>query len=262
MDQRIFRYYSDLTKHYRRYGGDLGFHYGVWDEGMSSLGQALVRANELLLEDLEIGAEGRVLDMGCGIGSFAVRCARRYGCRVVGVNSCVDHLRTARRLAKQETVCYAPDTRAYLAAVRRLLRPGGRWRAIAFSVREGALEGLDAELYRRVLAGFILPPLAPASEMLDALREAGFEDCSAEDVTSHTDRTSRHIVRLCRILLAPIRLRLDWLVFREGSVSRSNHCGHFDAGDAYSRGLLRRSMRHQLYRARRPDGGAGGEPEP
>jgi ubiquinone/menaquinone biosynthesis C-methylase UbiE len=259
-------------------------HFGVWENGIDCLTDALEHSNEVLIRDISITKQTRILDVGCGIGSFAVWCARAFGCRVVGISNCASHIAIARELANehgvaelcefvvmdmssldlpsagfeivinQESYCYAPDKCIYLQEVYRLLAPGGIWSAMAFSLRDGPL-GLD-ELRERdaVLDGFHIPKLLPGSTVSRLLSEVGFVDCEYEDLTSRVQRTASHILRHCYIPVALTRLRLDWMFFRGGSSSRLNHQGHFRAGMAYSQGLLRGWGRHNRYRAHKPDG--------
>ncbi|MEM9011883.1 MAG: class I SAM-dependent methyltransferase [Pseudomonadota bacterium] len=56
-------------------------------------------ATDALLEQLTIGAETRVLDIGSGIGGPARHIAQRYGCHVTGVDLTEEFVETARRLS-------------------------------------------------------------------------------------------------------------------------------------------------------------------
>ena len=55
-------------------------------------------ATEALLDQLDIGADSHVLDIGSGIGGPARRVAQRYGCRVTGVDLTTEFVETAEAL--------------------------------------------------------------------------------------------------------------------------------------------------------------------
>lgn len=55
-------------------------------------------ATAALLDQLDIGTEARVLDVGCGIGGPARMIAARTGARVTGIDLTPDFVETARRL--------------------------------------------------------------------------------------------------------------------------------------------------------------------
>ena len=79
-------YYSELTAHYERYSaGTHGWHYGIWEPDVRSHAAALLRSNELLLRALRIDGATRILDVGFGIGGFAVWAASTFGAHVTGI---------------------------------------------------------------------------------------------------------------------------------------------------------------------------------
>jgi len=96
----------------------------------------------------ELGAEGPVLDVGCGGGLF-LRVAQEAGYRVLGLDAAFEAARIAWRQNGVRVVCgnleqaplapascaavtmfhvleHVPEPSAYLAAARQLLRPAGR----------------------------------------------------------------------------------------------------------------------------------------
>lgn len=70
--------------------------YWVDAEGLD---QAQERKLELICRKLGLEARHRVLDVGCGLGSFARYATTTRGCRVVGINVSGEQLRAARELA-------------------------------------------------------------------------------------------------------------------------------------------------------------------
>ncbi|MEU4561870.1 methyltransferase domain-containing protein [Actinoplanes sp. NPDC023936] len=69
------------------FSGDHNLHFGYWDnpEDTSSLERAEERFTELMIEKLQPKPGGRVLDVGCGMGTPAIRLATATGNEVVGV---------------------------------------------------------------------------------------------------------------------------------------------------------------------------------
>jgi MPBQ/MSBQ methyltransferase len=112
-------------------------------------------ATRHLLEELDLSAQTRLLDVGCGIGGPARVAASNYGCRVVGIDLSPDFVRVARSLtarvgladrvehhvASGDRIDAAdgsfdramivhvgmniPNKAAVFAEVRRVLKPGG-----------------------------------------------------------------------------------------------------------------------------------------
>ncbi len=278
-------YYADLTAQYGRYAGATqGWHYGVWEDGVHNHDEALLRSNEILLRDLAVGPATSLLDLGFGSGGFAVWAAGRYGCRVTGITVVPRHVVLARQLAEahgvagrcrflvmdmdrlacrgerfdvvvsQDTFCHAADKPACLAEVFRVLRPGGAWRAIDFSIQSEPLYAAQQESYEVVRQGFHIPSLAAEAEVRELLERVGFSDIQTRDVTPHVLPTASLILRRCWLPLLMIRLRLDWTVFFTSARRRRNRQGHILAAKAYSAGLRQGFFRHCFYSALRPIG--------
>lgn len=113
-------------------------------------------ATESFLDQLDIGAGHRVLDVGCGLGGGSRFAAHRYGCRVTGVDLTQEYVETGNELCAwvelsdqvslevdDATTLSHPDEafdRAYMMHVgmniadkeslaselHRVVRPGGR----------------------------------------------------------------------------------------------------------------------------------------
>ncbi len=128
-----------------------------------------------LVEAVRADATDVVLDVATGTGLVAVELARRYGCRVVGLDRSSDMLTEASRRngliaglvnARAERLPFADatfdhvtftyllryvdDPAATVAELARVLRPGGRLAALEFGVPESPLTFALWRLYTRL----------------------------------------------------------------------------------------------------------------
>ncbi len=275
-------YYSDLTDFYLAYGGEDGWHYGIWEEDIRTKSEALLRLNDILARDIEIEPGSRVLDVGCGIGAFAAWLAKKFGCRVMGITVNPEHIKMAEGLAErlgvrdlcefrvmdmnkmdlpdssfkyifnQETFCYGVDKHDYLRQVLRLLRPGGIWSASAFALRNGVLSSAESVEYEKVRQGFRIPDLVSPFDVNKYLGGLGYVDIRYRDLTPLVLETARYIINCARFPLLLFRLRIAWVFFRMRIEKRRHIRGHFLAGDTFSRGLIDGYFEYSLYRARKP----------
>ncbi|MDP8236842.1 MAG: class I SAM-dependent methyltransferase [Candidatus Erginobacter occultus] len=282
VDDSATGYYRSVTDLYLLYSGGAGWHYGMAGDGVRTRAEALTRENEILVEGLEITPESRILDVGCGDGAFAAWCAEKFGCRVTGITPVPEHAFIARALAEkrtvdhlcrflagdmnrlpfvdgsfdfvfnQESVCYARDKTQYLAEVRRLLKPGGAWSAVAFGIREEPLTPAEAVQYGKVLDGFRIPGLLAPSRLEAALEDAGYAEIKRGDLTPLSRKTAQYIVRVSRFPLWQFKLGIAPLFFRVSAVRRRHIHGHFSAGAAFSRGLLEGYCKLTFHRGWKP----------
>ena len=278
MDARS--YYYDLTEAYCSYGHNRAFHHALWDRDGMDWDAALDRSNELLAEGLGLGPETEILDAGCGIGWFAVWCAKNFGARVTGITVVEKHVGMAYKMAEengvghlcrfavmdmeklcdvpdrtydviinQESFCHAGDKRGYLGQAARILKPGGVWAAIVFSRVDRSFTRPEKRLYEKVLKGFHIPGLWSGEKIEKTLAETGFSNLLIQDISAMTHPTARKMIHHCRAPLLAAKFGLDRFFFRGCPGSRKNHVGHFSAGNAYSKGLLKGCFRHYLIKA-------------
>ncbi len=94
-------YFDLITDDGRLFYGD-SFHLGYFPHGVNTLGEALEAHTDLVAELAKVDTAESVLDVGCGLGAPALRIARRYGCRVTGVNISREQVRQGRELIAAE----------------------------------------------------------------------------------------------------------------------------------------------------------------
>jgi len=77
--------------------------FGELFRGMPNLGSQPRRVASMLAR-AGIGPRSRVLDLACGKGTLAITLARRFGCRVTGVDACAPFIGEAIQAAKRAGV--------------------------------------------------------------------------------------------------------------------------------------------------------------
>jgi len=280
MDAR--NYYDQLTEAYCTYGHNRAFHYALWDADVHDWDAALDRSGELLVVNLSLSSEKEILDIGCGIGGFAVYCAKNFGIRVTGITTVEKHVGMACERAKkngveelcrflvmdmdrmeeipdksydlvvnQESFCYVLNKNSYLRQVLRILKPDGVWSAIIFSRVDRPFNKIERKLYDNVRKGFHIPEIWSGEKTDKTLSEIGFVHIRIQDITTITRPASKKMIRHCRAPLLAAKLGLAQWFFRNAPGSPENYVGHFSAGNAYSKGLLKGCFKHNLIRARK-----------
>jgi cyclopropane-fatty-acyl-phospholipid synthase len=176
---------------------------------------------DLVARKLGLAAGMRVLDVGCGWGTFALHAARRYGAEVVGVTLSQEQADYARKRMVDEGVDELVEIRVedyrdvrdgpydaissigmaehvgaamlptYSAELFALLQPGGRLLNHAIARRPGPS--------RRELQGasfierYVFPDgeLVPLAQMIEVIETAGFEVRDVESLREHYALTLR-----------------------------------------------------------------------
>jgi tocopherol O-methyltransferase len=280
--RRIAAYYSAVTANYTAYAGDArGWHWGIWERDVKNHQQALIRENELLVRGLDVSSRTRVLDVGCGVGGFAVWAAKRFGCRVTGVTICADHVPLARRYAKksgverlceflqmdmdrlrfrdsrfdvvlnQESFCYSLDKNRYLSSVFDVLAPGGTWCCIDTYLTPQRPTADFRRLRNAVYEGFQIPSCPPVKQLERYLRIAGFVDVETVDVTKKV-LPNRHMMEAAGWLPFALATVFPQWCFSGTPAEIKYRSGHYRAGAAFLTGLGLGYFKHVLHRARRP----------
>ncbi|MEO7588589.1 MAG: class I SAM-dependent methyltransferase, partial [Arachnia sp.] len=163
----------------------------------------------------------RVLDVGCGWGSFVIHAARAYGVQAVGVTLSAEQAALARNRVLEEGLEDLVEIRvqdyrditdgpfdaiasigmaehvgftqlpAYASALYNLLAPNGRLLNHAISRRPGPRHTKPDEA--SLIWRYVFPDgeLNPLSDMIDVLETAGFEVRDVESLREHYGRTLR-----------------------------------------------------------------------
>jgi cyclopropane-fatty-acyl-phospholipid synthase len=157
-DRRAVTHHYDLSNEYFALFLDESMTYScaIWSRGATTLEDAQRTKLELVCTKLALQPGQRVLDVGCGWGSFAIHAAREHGVHVTGITLSEPQAALARRRAEAAGVGDRVEIRvmdyreitgetfdavasigmvehvgsvnidAYSAKLAALLRPGGR----------------------------------------------------------------------------------------------------------------------------------------
>lgn len=210
-------HYDRISVFYRALWGD-HIHHGYF-EGRESPKRAQLKLIERLAELAEIPVGASVLDVGCGVGGSARWLARHLNCSVLGITLSPVQARMAAEAAAREGLgdrarfaikdahrldfpaqsfdgvwiieCseHLQDKRAFLQSCQRILKPGGTLALCAWLSAERFESAAHERLVAQVLEGMLCPSLGSMGDYVSWLREAGFDEIRAEDVTERVKAT-------------------------------------------------------------------------
>jgi cyclopropane fatty-acyl-phospholipid synthase-like methyltransferase len=216
---RVASYYDANTRRFLRFGEtNDAIHRGVWMPGVANTAEAGDMVNRLVVERLNDhvpAGEGRVLDLGCGVGATVVRIAKATDAHVTGVTiSGVQAEIAERRLATEglaercrivcddfaqlpeepryhamvaiESMVHSPSLADLISSLAERLHPGGRlilcddWmtdKDPGLPARERCLE--------QFRAGWRIGSLHTVSELADMGQRVGLHLRDNLDLTSY-----------------------------------------------------------------------------
>jgi cyclopropane-fatty-acyl-phospholipid synthase len=220
-DSRAVRHHYDLPPEFFRLflGPTMTYSCAIFSRGATTLEEAQETKLELVCQKLGLKRGQRVLDVGCGWGSFAIHAAQRHGVHVTGITLSPPQAETARRRAEEAGVADRTDFRVqdyrelagesfdavasigmvehvgaekldeYAERLRGALRPGAQLlnHGITYLHLEEPKPGDFSSRY-------VFPDGAPQplSRVLLALERAGLEPHHIEDFRLDYAETLRH----------------------------------------------------------------------
>jgi cyclopropane-fatty-acyl-phospholipid synthase len=220
-DARAVRHHYDVSNEFFALFLDASLTYscGVFSRGAATLEEAQEAKLELVCAKLGLRAGERVLDVGCGWGSFALHAAARHGVHVTGITLSPAQAELARRRVAEAGLDERVEIRladyrelggerfdaiaslgmvehvgeaqidVYGAALARVLKPGGRLlnHGIARLRHTDPEAGPFSERY-------VFPDAEPLhlSRILLALGRAGFVTQHVEGFAADYAETLRH----------------------------------------------------------------------
>jgi cyclopropane-fatty-acyl-phospholipid synthase len=235
-DQRAVRHHYDLPPEFFALFLDRSFTYScaVFSRGADSLEAAQEEKLEMVCRKLALTRGDRVLDVGCGWGSFAIHAAKRHGVDVVGITLSEPQARVARKGAAEAGVSDRVEIRVMdyreLAGERfdaiasiGMVEHVGRERIDVYAERLASLLPPGGRLLNHGIARlrhtdpdagpfserYVFPDAEPLhlSTVQEALERAGFEIEHGEGLRDDYARTLREwATRLDRNLDEAVRL--------------------------------------------------------
>ena len=230
--RRNIGYHYDLGNDlYRLFLDDsLTYSCAIWEQG-DTLEQAQERKLRRICEQLELGPDDRVLEIGCGWGSFALLAAGEYGARVTGLTLSERQGLLARERAAtaglgERIEIRLQDYRAlegqftriasiemleaighaqypvFFAACDRLLQPGGRACVQTIAIPDERYERYrrhDDWIRRYIFPGSLLPSLEALQKAMmraSSLRLAGLDEIGPHYATTLQAWRTRFLSRL------------------------------------------------------------------
>lgn len=254
-DSAAVRHHYDVGNEFYRMvlGPSLTYSCAYWGEGVDTLEAAQAAKHELVCRKLGLEPGMRVLDIGCGWGSFVVHAARHHGARALGVTLSPEQAALARRRVAEAGVedrveirvqdyrdldeetfpavasvgmfehVGAGQARTYARTVADLVAPGGRMLNHAISRPDpDSGSAVDA---RSFIGRYVFPDAAlhEVGQVVSTLQSAGLEVRDVESLREHYARTLRAWVanlqegwERAQRLAGPGRAR-TWRLYMAGS---------------------------------------------
>jgi len=196
-DARAVRHHYDVSNDFFSLFLDESMTYScaVWREGAQSLEEAQEAKLEMVCRKLALKEGERVLDVGCGWGSFPLWAATRHGASVVGITLSPPQAEKARRRAEDAGVADRVEIR--VMDYRDLA--GERFDAIASIGMVEHVGAANIDVYARTLAGLLEPGGRLLNHGITRLRHTDAEAGPFSERYVFPDAAPLH---LSRILLA------------------------------------------------------------
>ncbi len=197
-DARAVRHHYDVSNEFFGLFLDESMTYSCANfsqSGATTLEDAQVAKLDTVARKLAIAEGERVLDVGCGWGSFAIRAAKEYGADVVGITLSEPQAEEARRRAAAAGV----GDRVEIRVMDYRDLAGERFDAIASIGMAEHVGAVQIDEYARTLAGLVGPGGRLLNHAIARLRHTDAEAGAFSERYVFPDAAPLH---LSRVLLA------------------------------------------------------------
>jgi sterol 24-C-methyltransferase len=210
--------YYDLVTDFYEYGWGQSFHFAPRHKG-ESFDASLVRHELYLAHVLGLKPGMKVLDVGCGVGGPMRAIARFSGATIVGVNNNDYQIKRGARHNEQarldrqcsfmkadfmklpvpdktydgiyaiEATCHAPDKVKLFTELFRVMKDGAEFAGYEWCLTK-KYDKNNAEhraIKKGIEEGDALPDIWYEKDVVDALKQAGFEVLDARDLAPTAD---------------------------------------------------------------------------
>lgn len=223
-DAAAIRHHYDVSNEFYRLllGPSMTYSCAYWTSSHQGLEEAQIAKHDLVAAKLGLEPGQRVLDIGCGWGSFLIHAATRYGIRGVGVtlseqqvalaqqrvrDAGVDHLVTIKHLDYRKLPTERFDAivsvgmaehvgteelDTYARHVANFVAPGGRLLHHTIADRTGE-PGRSPASHETFITNYVFPDgrLQLLSTSLGALERVGLEIRDVQALREHYPQTLR-----------------------------------------------------------------------
>lgn len=269
-NEQIIAYYDHTDKDYCKKWGQNSLSLGYWDETTRSLGQAIRRMNDVMIQTAQILSSDRVLDAGCGVGGPAVDLVQKTKCNVIGITLSQQQVNVATKYSEKqrvnhltefkvmdycktsfpdsafdvvwarESVCHTPVKKDFIKEAYRLLKKGGRLIVVdGFKVRH-SMTRKEVDLSKKVMHGFRVWDMDTIEDFVETIRAVGFDEIQVKDITQNVLRSIKHAryISFPGMFLFPLRY---WLGSRN-----QDRLGNAGAAYFLYEAIQRNLFKHQL----------------
>ncbi|HEY2005467.1 MAG TPA: cyclopropane-fatty-acyl-phospholipid synthase family protein [Solirubrobacteraceae bacterium] len=223
-DKRAVTHHYDVSNEFFRLflGESMTYSCAIWSRGAQTLEQAQATKLDLVCTKLGLRPGDRVLDVGCGWGSFALHAAREHGARVTGITLSTEQATLAQQRVRDAGLEDQVEIRlqdyrdlggeqfdaissigmvehvgnanvdAYTTLLTSVLRPGGR--LLNHGIARLRVGDPEAGPFSE---RFVFPDAAPLhlSRILVAVEQAGLEPTHVEGFRMDYARTLQEWTR-------------------------------------------------------------------